>query len=99
MSKDLDPPQVPTEVKGFCNNCKTPLSLPFPPIVVNESVVVSAILIPHSQGVHCSNCSTYHNIAVQPTRLDLFLVAMDKPNLNEDKKIVPFTGHLKLISH
>lgn len=98
MSKE-QPLENPTEVKGHCNKCNLPLSMPFPPIVINESVVASVIVIPHSQGVSCSSCNTYHNIAVQPTRLDLYLIAMEKPVLNEDKKIVPFEGHLKLVSH
>lgn len=86
-------------VSSFCSVCKTPLSLPFPPVLTFEGVVCSVISIPHSQGISCPNCTTYHNIVVKPTRLDLYLVPMQKPILNEDNKIIPFTGHLKIVKN
>jgi len=86
----------PQLAQGHCAQCKTLLSIPAPPIPIFNDPVVSVIAIPHTQGVDCPNCGLYHNLAIHPnTAVVLFLVPMQKPILNEDKKVIPFSGHLK----
>lgn len=92
-------PEAPTIAKGHCFNCKTPLELPFPPIVLHEAVVCSSMVIPHTQGISCPSCGLYHNLRLDPQAivLSLVIVPMEEPQLNENKKIIPFAGHLRTI--
>jgi len=90
-------PQSPQFAEGQCSNCKTHLKLPFPAIRVFNDATVSCIAVPHPVGVECPNCDLYHNVIIFPpaTQVTLALAPMEKPLINEDKKIIPFAGHLK----
>lgn len=86
----------PQIVQSQCHSCSTLLTMPAPPIPIFNDPTCSIIAVPHTQGVLCPNCETYHNLVIHPnSAVVLALVPMNKPTLNEDKKVIPFSGHLK----
>lgn len=90
-------PEIPKFVEGKCTKCSLPISIPFPPFVVNENIIVSSVIIPHTKGAECPNCKQYYNIIIMPSQINLALVPMTKPDLGEEdeKKVLPFdSGHL-----
>lgn len=87
------PSQNPTTIDGFCSNplCKAPLSMPFPPMISVHHVVVDMLSIPHTQGVECPACGTYHNCAMVSFSINMAIIPETKPQLNEDSLIKPAT--------
>ena len=92
----IQEPLSPQEAKGNCAQCQTSLSLPMPPIPIFNDPTVSGILIPHPHGIECPNCGLYHNLVIHPaTAVVMAIVPMQKPLLNDEKKVIPFSGHLR----
>jgi hypothetical protein len=84
-----EPPPAPTSVDGNCLTCATPITIPAPPIVNFHNVVQSIIAIPHTKGINCAGCGQYYNIGVFNFAIQLGLYPQEKPELNEDSKIIP----------
>ena len=97
MSSSIQESQLsPQETKGNCAQCNTVLTLPMPPIPIFNDPTVSVISIPHTHGIECPNCGLYHNLAIHPaSAVVLAIVPMQKPLLNDEKKVIPFSGHLR----
>jgi len=83
--------EQPTTVTGICQfqNCNTPLSLPFPPVVQAHHPTADALIVPHTKGISCPRCNTYYSLAVVNYQLAIALVPDAKPILNEDNLIEP----------
>lgn len=102
MSKSQPQPELevnPQIVKSQCHSCSAPIQMPAPPIPIFNDPICSIVAVPHTQGVTCPGCGTYHNLVIHPnSAIVLALVPMVKPILNEDNRVIPFTGHLKKIT-
>lgn len=87
-------PTAPTILEGFCNNpsCKTPFTLAFPPIVIAHHPTVDILTIPHTKGITCPNCGQYHSIALLNYQIMLGIVKDEKPFLNEEPLVQPYSN-------
>jgi len=85
-------------IKGACISCKTPMTIPAPPMILNNDVLASSIIIPHMRGELCPKCGQYHNVLVAGYQVQLMIAPTDAPVLNEDliikpANILPFKGN------
>jgi hypothetical protein len=81
----------PTTLESQCP-CGAKLQMPFPPIVVINHVLLSAIEVPHTKGTTCPQCNQYYAPAIVNYQLAIGLAPADKPILNDDTLIVPATN-------
>lgn len=94
-NKLSEPVELPTHIQGQCSRCGWKISLPFPIMPIFNHQVASSVVIPHSKGITCIKCGTYHNIAVIGFNVQLAIVPMEQlPNNNEESRIIPFHGKL-----